>query len=129
MIDCLIDVPFDDAQLPLARHRSNVDRFLGPVSLTQPLRFFDNFGNKQFGDAFMNVTALYRRTCLATIRERAPDGAARCVLNVRIVEHNHRIFAAEFEHHRDQIFRGCFCHALARRDAAGEHDLVRARCH
>ena len=77
-----------------------------------------------FGDRFVHVTTFDRSARLSRIAERAPDRRARRVFEIRIFEHDHRIFAAEFEHDRRQVFRRRFSHALAGVHAAGEHDLV-----
>src|SRR5437588_1287911 len=91
----------------------------------QALRFSYDCRDKLLADIFVDVTALNRRTRLAAVRKRAPDGRARGVLDIRIIKHDHWIFAAQFEDDRYQVLRRGFGDALAGSDAAGEHDLIR----
>src|SRR5437879_12693687 len=72
----------------------------------------------------MNITTLDRGAGLARVSESPPDGAASSILDVGIIQNDHRILAAKLQDDRSQIFCRRFCNALAGGAAAGEHDLV-----
>src|SRR5579884_1979786 len=50
----------------------------------------------------MHVTALYGKARLPGIHKRAPHGGAGSGVKVGVIQHQHGIFAAEFEHHGQQ---------------------------
>ena len=77
----------------------------------------------------MNITTLDRGAGLARVSESPPDGAASSILDVGVIQNDHRILAAKFQDDRSQIFCRRFGNALASGAAAGEHDLVYTRTH
>jgi hypothetical protein len=44
-----------------------------------------------------------------------------------VSQHNHRIFASQFEYYWGQVSGGCFSDPFPGRYTAGKHDLVDAR--
>ena len=72
----------------------------------------------------MDVAALDRKASLAGIHERAPDRAAGSNFDIGIVEHQHGIFAAKFQHYRQQTSRGGLGDSFSRGHASGKDQLV-----
>src|SRR5580658_1978357 len=72
----------------------------------------------------MHITAFDRKARLAGVYERSPDGTARSDVDIGVFEDDHRVFAAEFEHHWKQAFGGDLGDSPARGNAAGENQFV-----
>ena len=81
---------------------------------------------KLFGDRLLDVDALDGKAGLAAIREAAPDGGARCDVEIGVGENDHRVFAAEFENGRNQFAGAGFGDSASSGDAAGEENFRRA---
>ena len=72
----------------------------------------------------MHVTALHREAGLAGVDERAPNRCARGDIQVGIVEHQHGIFASEFQHDGQEARGGSLRDPFAGGDTAGENQFV-----
>ena len=91
---------FDHPHLLFADHRANVGRRIHPVSEAQLAGFLRTGLDERRVQGVMNVAALDRKTGLSRIDAGAPDGSARRYINVGILEHNHRILAAQLQNDR-----------------------------
>src|SRR5208283_2300001 len=72
----------------------------------------------------MHIAALDRQASLARVHKRSPDGAARRNLDVGVFQHQHGIFAAEFEYQRKQAFGGALGNAAACTNASSKNQFV-----
>src|ERR1700722_1127284 len=72
----------------------------------------------------MDVAAFDGEASLAGVDERSPDGGARGNVNIGVIEHEHGIFPAEFEHDRQQALGCGSSDAFAGGDAAGEYEFA-----
>ena len=104
---------------------------IGPTSVRGPCHFplaILGLANacleKCLVQAAMHVATLDRKASLAGIHERAPDGAAGGDFDIGIVEHQHGIFTAKFQHHRQQTSRCCLRDSFSCGNASGEDQLV-----
>ena len=64
-LDRVADVLLDRAQLPLARHRTDVRALVRADRLAERLHLLDDARREIFGDAFVHVAALDRCARLA----------------------------------------------------------------
>src|SRR5215469_5386280 len=72
------------------------------IAHTKLLRLAHACRQKLLVQTAMYVTSLDRKASLPGVDECSPNRAARCDVHVRIVEHNHGIFATKLEHNRKQ---------------------------
>src|SRR5438309_4850923 len=114
----------DDAQLALVDHRADVGLRIHAVAEAQFLRLRDTGVQEFFVKRLVDVTSLDREAGLAGIDEGAPNGCARGDIEVGIVEHEHRIFASEFQHDRQEAGGGSLRDPFAGWNTASEDELV-----
>ena len=62
----------------------------------------------------MHIAPLDRQAGLTGIHVRSPHRRARSYIHIGIVEHQHGIFSAQFQHHRQHPFRRHYRNAFAR---------------
>src|SRR5262249_36767754 len=74
-----------------------------------------------------NVAAFYRKAGLPGVDERTPNRSAGSDIDVCVIEYKHRIFAAEFKHHRQQAVGSLLSNSLPGREATGEDEFVDSR--
>ena len=72
------------------------------VSHSQFLGMANTSLEKRFIQAAMNVAAFDRKAGLPRVHECTPDRASGRDFDIRIVEHQHGIFSAEFQNHGQQ---------------------------
>src|ERR1019366_2378216 len=121
------DMLVHGAHLAIMNERPNFNLRPNSVAYTQPGDLITASFEELFIEAAMDVTALDREACLAGVHERAPQRSAGSDLHVGIVEHNHGIFSAQLQHDWQQLSRSGFSDAFARRNTAGEDELVDGR--
>src|SRR5512146_2966899 len=83
--------------------------------------------NKFFVDAALHITAFYRKAGLPGIDECAPNSTARCSIDVRVFQHDHRVLAAELEYERQESRRSRLCDPLPGDHTAREYQLIDGR--
>ena len=98
-----------------------------PVAHRPLARFFGKRLAQRVVDLLVRVDALDGHAHLAAVHEACEEQLRRDDLRVDVVEHDGRIVAAQLERHALQRARRAGHHLLARRDGAGERDLVDAR--
>src|SRR5258705_9316564 len=72
----------------------------------------------------MNVAALDGSARLPGVAKSTPHCRSCRVLELGVFENDHRILAAQFEHHRSKMSGGGFGNSLPGCDTAGEYDFV-----
>src|ERR1700691_4167925 len=77
----------------------------------------------------MNVATLDGQAGLTGVHEGSPDGAARGNVEIRVLEHQHGVFAAQFEDDWKQAFGGDLRDSPTGTDASGEDQLVNVAFH
>src|SRR5262245_14404919 len=123
----VVDVVFDYFDLLRESHRADVDArldFAHVGALAQRAGLIDDAASELIGDGVFDVNAFDRDADLARIGERAPDRRVGRALDVGVAQNDHRVFAAEFEAHRDQSLRRALGDRLAGARAAGERDHI-----
>src|SRR5437660_3603924 len=120
----LLHLRLDDAQLPSVDHRTDVGLRIHAVADAQFLRLRDTGVQEFFVKRLVDVTSLDREAGLAGVDEGAPNGYARGDIEVGIVEHEHRIFASEFQHDRQEAGGGNLRDPFAGWNTASEDELV-----
>ena len=81
-------------------HRANIDFRIKSVADAQALCFLHARVEETRVLRAMDVAALDRQASLPGVHERAPNSCALGDVDVGVVENEHRIFAAEFQHNR-----------------------------
>src|SRR5262249_5533180 len=123
----VVDVVFDDFNLLGESHRADVDArlaFAHVGALAQRAGLLEDAARELIGDGVLDVNAFDRNADLARIGERAPDRRVGRALDVGVAQNDHRVFAAEFEAHRDQSLRRALGDRLASARAPGERDHI-----
>ena len=113
--------PLDAVALPLGDERADVLAELGArVRARQPLR-------ELLEQRTLDVDPLGADARLACVDERREQRTVDRALEIRVGEDDHRILAAELEHHRAAARSGGCRHAASDADGAGEEHLRDAR--
>src|SRR5688572_9180859 len=123
----VVDVVLDDLDLLRESHRAHVYARLDIArvrALTQRAGLFDDAASEIISDGVFDVNAFDRYADLARIGERPPYRRVGRALDVGVAQNDHRIFAAEFETHRNQPLRRALGDRLAGARAAGERDHI-----
>ena len=115
---------FDIQQLALVDQRSDVDLGIHAVAHSQRSGVVRTGLEKWRIQAAMHIATLDRQTGLPGVDESTPDRASRRDFNVGILEHQHRIFAAQFENNGQQAHRRSLRNLLTRGHASGKDQLV-----
>ncbi len=110
--------------LLFADQRAKVSVRIKPIAHPQQLGFAHASVEECVIQSAMHVAALHRKTGLSGIHERPPDRAAGCDVHIGVIEHQHGIFPAKFQHYREQASCRGLRNALARGDASGKDQLV-----
>ena len=90
-------MPFDGAKLAFASHRCQIALLVS--TLSQALGLGHDCLRKSVGDSFLDIATLDGCTRLTGICERAPDRRARDIVEVRVLQYYHWIFATQLKHH------------------------------
>ena len=114
----------DDLELAGVGHRPHVDARLEGVPDPDLLGQLDDPGRERFGDIPGDVDPLDRAAALAAVHEGRPDRAPGGPFEVGVLEHDHRVLAAELEGHVGQVPAAELHDPLADPDAAGELDAL-----
>ncbi len=124
---CVFHVRFHNPHLPILDHRAHIGMRVHAVAHAQLLRLFRAGFGKRLVQTLVNIAALDRQTGLPRVDECTPNRRARGHVHVGVVEDQHGILPAKFEHHRQQSLRRSRCDPLPGPNAAGEHQLVDRR--
>ncbi len=111
----------------LERGDQRTDHRLGFVAGADPARLGHDRSHKVVIDRLDHVSALDRHAHLPTTIERCPHRPARRPLDIRIGADDHRVLAAQLQHHGRQALRGRRHDLAAGRRRTGEGDLVDSR--
>ena len=107
--------------LRLGRHRSEVEPWPQRVDRE------DHLVDEALRDGRFDVDALDRRAALPGVRERAPYDAAHGAIEVRVGEHDGRVFPAQLERAGRHPLGACVGDLAPRRDAPREDDEIDVR--
>src|SRR5438552_5022508 len=107
--------------------RTDFSLLIHAIAHAKLLRLPRAYCNERLVQAAMHVTSFNRKACLPSIDECSPDRTARCNLHISIIEHDHRIFAAQFQHYRQQPARRSLSYFLSGCDTASKDQLVNPR--
>src|SRR5258705_10920259 len=124
--ECIVNVFLDNAQLSFVRHCADVNFLFRGVVLLERTRLLDDQLNKLRRYRLVYVTSFYGGASLAGITEGTPDGRPGSALKVCIRKNDHRIFTAELEDCRCQMFRCGAGDPFTCCYTAREYDLVNA---
>ncbi len=108
-------------------HGTDFDFGIDSIAYAQFGNLLPTPGEKWLVEAAMHVAAFQRQAGLTSVHESRPKSAAGGNFQIGIVEHDHGIFAAQFQHHRQQAARGGFAYPFSSGNASGEHQLVDGR--
>ncbi len=89
-------------RLRLTDHRPDLVFGIAAGAKLQLLCFCDAELGEFFGDGALHIDALDGEAGLSAIGEAAPDCGARSGAEVGVGQHDHGVFAAEFEHGGNQ---------------------------
>ena len=122
-LPCVFHVRFHDSHLPLVDHGANFSGWIHAITDAKFARFLAAGVKKRGIQTLMHVAAFDRKARLACVHKRSPDGAARSHVDVGVFEHEHRVFAAKFQHHRKQALGGDLRDSPAGCDTSREDQL------
>ena len=108
-------------------HRAYIGLWIHAIADFQPARLGNAGVQKLRVQRLMNIAALHREASLPGVDEGAPNRGTGSDLDISILQHQHRILAAEFEHHGQEPCGRALRDALAGWDAAGKDELVDVR--
>src|SRR5262249_33653562 len=86
-----------------ANQRPHVGCRIPTGAKPQALGFFHTKVGETIGDSLFNENPLDRKTYLSAIGVAAPNGGARSNVKIGVGKNQHGVFAAEFEHARNQV--------------------------
>ena len=95
-----IDLAFDGFELLLRGHRAHVDVVLVVGSVAHRARLFREQVDEGVVDGFVHVDPFDAAAALARVLITRPGGSVGGALEIRVLEHDHRILAAELERER-----------------------------
>jgi len=116
-----------DHALDMMRTNHRADIGVGVVAGAKA-QFFclrDAASGELIANRLLDEKTLDRKANLAAVRVAAPDGGACGYIKIGIGQDQHSVFAAEFEHSRNQPLGASFSDAASRGNASGEQDFVR----
>jgi len=85
---------------------------VGARTLHQLFRFRHQLIDEGLSDFFVHIQSFHGTANLSAIGKTTPDGRTSRHIHIRILEHDHGIFAAQFQHDWHQVF------------CTGGHDLL-----
>src|SRR5258708_3892883 len=126
-LDRVLDLRLHLGPLRLRVHRTHAAVLFETVSGLELGRPRDQLLHQSLVDAFVHVQALDRKTCLAAVEETTDRDRLGGRLDVRVVEHDARIAAAQLERDLLELLGRFGHHPLARRCRSGERNLADER--
>ena len=102
----IVHLLFDYPKLAFVDHGADVCIRIRSIAYAQSLRFPHASIEKRLINFAIHIAPLHREACLTCIHKGAPDSAARRDINVRVFEHQHRIFSTQFQNNWKQA-RSC----------------------